>query len=185
MLWPGDEATRRAALVRQAATLSRDGVDYLQVREKDLAADDLGLLVGDVVAAAQAAGVMKVLVNGSISAALEAGADGVHLPAAMAGVSVPEEILVSVSCHALDEVCAAAARGVDLILFGPVFGKQVRGEDVSAGVGLGALREAVKAARGVPVIALGGVTRENQQACIDAGAAGVAGIRMFLDVASE
>ena len=184
-LFPGTDADRRSALVRQAEALSRAGVNFMQVREKDLGTSELTTLVQAIIAAARAAGAMQVLVNGDIAAAVAAGADGVHLPASMASASVPAEMLVSVSCHSTDEVHAAAARGADLILFGPIFGKQVRGEVVTSPIGLDVLHAAVSVAGAVPVIALGGVTPENQQACIDAGAAGVAGIRMFLHAASD
>ncbi|MBS1813403.1 MAG: thiamine phosphate synthase [Acidobacteria bacterium] len=184
-LFPGNDAERYAAIVRQARALSRAGVDFLQVREKDLGAMQLAALARIMVAAARSAGQMKVLVNGNVAAAVDGGGDGVHLPAAMAATEVPADMLASVSCHTLDEVRAAVERRADLILFGPVFGKQVRDVPVSAGLGLDALRAAVAIAGEVPVIALGGVTEANQQACIDAGASGIAGIRMFLHAASK
>jgi thiamine-phosphate pyrophosphorylase len=64
-------------------------------------------------------------------------------------------------------------------LFGPVFEKRVEGIVVVAGVGLERLREACAAAGGIPVLALGGVTWESAERCVAAGAAGVAGIRLF------
>lgn len=184
-LFSGDELDRRQALVRQAESLARQGVDYLQVREKDLADDDLATVVNEVVAAARSLGGMKVLVNSSIAVAVQTGADGVHLPTEQLGQIAPAGLLVSTSCHSLEEVNAAVKRGVDLILFSPVFGKSVWGEEVKPGIGIDALKQAVAAAGKIPVLALGGITQENMQACIDAGAAGVAGIRMFMDDASK
>jgi len=69
--------------------------------------------------------------------------------------------------------------GVDAILFAPVFGKSVGGEVVASGQGLDRLRAACQIAGPMPVFALGGVTLDNAEACLDAGAAGVAGIRLF------
>ncbi len=50
---------------------------------------------------------------------------------------------------------------------------------VGEGVGLGRLQEACKEAGDTPVLALGGVTWPRAELCIEAGAAGVAGIRLF------
>jgi thiamine-phosphate pyrophosphorylase len=69
--------------------------------------------------------------------------------------------------------------GVDLIVFGPVFEKRVEGRVVVSGVGLEVLARASRAAGGIPVVALGGVTMEVTGDCLAAGAAGVAGIRLF------
>ncbi len=76
------------------------------------------------------------------------------------------------SCHTPTEVADAAAQGADYVVFGPVFEKEL-----AAPAGLGALREACK--QNIPVFALGGVTMANAESCIQAGAAGVAGIRLF------
>ena len=123
---------------------------------------------------------------------MQAGAAGVHLTArpdeltpaevrrrfALLGAPPP---IVGVSCHTLEQVQRADAGGADLILFGPVFEKRVAGVVVVAGVGLDDLRAACAASAAAPVLALGGVTRGNAPLCLQAGAAGVAGIRLFDD----
>lgn len=181
-LYPGDESVRRAALVRQAARLAGEGLEFLQLREKDLPLEELSSLATEMLTAIRnAGGTTRLLVNGSVEAAVRAGADGVHLPAAMATERVPQGLLVSVSCHSLGELERAITLGANVALFGPVFGKSVAGEEVLPGIGLGRLREACAVAAGrLSVVALGGVTEQNAAECIAAGAAGVAGIRMFL-----
>jgi thiamine-phosphate pyrophosphorylase len=87
--------------------------------------------------------------------------------------------VVGVSCHSVEEVERAREAGVDLIVFGPVFEKRVEGHLVQRGEGLEALRRACEVAGGVPVLALGGVTMEVARECLETGAAGVAGIRLF------
>ena len=186
---PGGELEQQAALVALAGNWARGGVDYIQVREKDLAADDLLVLAQRIVAAVRAEGrETKVLVNGPADVALEAGADGVHLPGSAPGSAADEarriyraggrEAIVSRACHSVEEAGAADAL---LIVFAPVFEKvDTSAGDSIVGQGLGALSEACQAAGAVPVIALGGVTRENAAECVAAGAAGVAGIRLFL-----
>ena len=126
--------------------------------------------------------------NGPPEVALEAGADGVHLPGSAPGSAADEargiyraagrEAIVSRACHNIEEVRAADA---SLIVFAPVFEKvDAPAGDAAAGQGLGVLSDACRAGGRVPVIALGGVTRGNAAECVAAGAAGVAGIRLFL-----
>jgi thiamine-phosphate pyrophosphorylase len=176
----GDES--EAASARWAGW-ARLGVEFVLVREKRLEAGVLARLTREVVAAVGAE--TRVLVAGRVDVALAAGAGGVHLSARDGELSVGQVLqvmpraFVSVSCHTLDEVRRAREDGASAVLFGPVFGKTVAGVEVVAGVGLGALREACKAAGGMPVFALGGVSAGNAESCVEAGAAGVAGIRMF------
>jgi thiamine-phosphate pyrophosphorylase len=70
-----------------------------------------------------------------------------------------------------------------MILFGPVFEKAIfdRGSvsRIAGGRGLALLAEACTAAGRTPVLALGGITAENAEACLQAGAAGLAGIRFY------
>ncbi|HTD96823.1 MAG TPA: thiamine phosphate synthase, partial [Edaphobacter sp.] len=87
--------------------------------------------------------------------------------------------LITISCHTLAEVERARQNHVDAILFAPIFDKTVAGRPLSPGLGLDALRSACAAAGPPPVYALGGVTLQNAPACLEAGAAGIAGIRLF------
>ena len=196
VLLPGKETERQAALVDLAHHWAQGGVDYIQIREKDLPPSDLLALSRRIVAAVRKeSGATRVLVNGPEEIALEAQADGVHLPSsAPAGApektrhvfrSTGREALVSRACHSLEEIRAATQ--VSLVVFAPVFEKV--GEEVTdsatrpsvgPGIGIDALGEACLAAHPIPVIALGGVTTANAPACIAAGASGVAGIRLFL-----
>jgi thiamine-phosphate pyrophosphorylase len=152
------------------------GVDMIQVREKDLHARALFEFTMTVLEARdrelkQNRGRTKILVNTRSDVAYAAGAEGVHLPA-----TVPEKVLpgllVGRSCHTLDEVRSSKA---DFVTFGPVFESPGKGP----AVGLGLLREA--SMLGKPVFALGGVNWDNADDCIQYGATGVAGIRLFQD----
>src|SRR5277367_3592613 len=78
---PGDEKQRQRALVELARKWARGGVDYIQIREKDLSAADLEQLAREIVAAVRGERrKTKILLNGPAEIALAAGADGVHLP---------------------------------------------------------------------------------------------------------
>jgi thiamine-phosphate pyrophosphorylase len=173
-------------LVSQAKSWSIAGVQYIQLREKDLDQDNLMLMVHQVSEQVDRR-YSRLLVNvADLQAAalvLQAGADGVHLAGRLTpGLthrvrSLGREVIISVPSHSLEDVSAAAAEQVDLMLFSPVFEK-VFGEAVPAH-GLDGLREACAAARGIPVFALGGVTAANSHECVAAGAAGIAAIRLF------
>jgi len=172
------------AAISEALTPScnREEADWIQIREKDLSARDLFELTRSVLAQPNPRGV-KILVNTRIDVALAAGASGAHLPAnspaplAWRAVT-PPGFLLGVSCHAQEEVREAAGEGADYVFFGPVFSPLSKPAQ-SPPVGLGGLSRAVAAAGKIPVLALGGITRANAAACIEAGAAGVAGISLF------
>ena len=180
-------ARAREALSAQVRRLAFEGVEFFQVREKNLEAGYLVALVREL---QQRAGTMKILVNTRVDVAIATGAAGVHLGArpgeltaaqvrhlfAQAGLHRP---VISKACHTPSEVRAAGEDVVELILFSPVFDKTVSGIQQTGGVGLERLRQACHAADGVPALALGGVTPENTRECLAAGAAGVAGIRRF------
>ena len=159
------------------------GVEWVQVREKDLQPAALESLVCRL-AALTGGSATRLLVNGlPARRARECGADGVHLPGSASADAVraalADSCLVSVSCHTLAEIEAAVEGGVSVIVWAPVFAKVVRGIVVQPGSGLAALHDACVRAREAPVFALGGVTEQNAGACIAAGAAGIAGIRLF------
>jgi len=191
------EADQETALLRQAAMLAETGVDFVQLREKDLEAAALASLARKMLAVFRSsAHPPKLLINSRADVAVATGADGVHLTSATgsltpadiralyASAGLPEPI-VSVSCHTLSEIPPARNAAASLILFGPVFEKVVSapgaGEaPISEGIGLNLLHIACTAAAPTPVFALGGITEQNAPATIAAGAAGIAAIRHFL-----
>jgi thiamine-phosphate pyrophosphorylase len=185
-----DEPDRRAKLLARIAEAARCGVDYVQLRERDLAARDLESLAREALRAVRDhSSRTKLLINSRTDVALAVGADGVHLRSddvsasdtrALLARAGGAQTLVAVSCHTVTEVVRAEAGGASFAVFGPIFQKP-GGEDVAAG--LDTLREVCDrtalTVKRMPVLALGGVTVQNAAQCVKAGAAGVAGIRLF------
>ena len=188
---PGDETTRRRLLLGEIGEAARCGVDFVQLREKDLSgrqleafACDAVNVVGENPKPANRASRTRLLLNSRTDIALAVGADGVHLRSDDISPSDVRIIwsqalrtrpTIGVSCHSAEDVQRAASDRADFALFGPVFEKRDAPEIPAAG--LENLRRACR--ENIPVLALGGIALENARACLDAGAAGVAGIRLF------
>jgi thiamine-phosphate pyrophosphorylase len=186
----GDEKGRRCSMLAKVMEAARAGVDYIQLRENDLSARDLETLAREVLASVrERSQSTRVLINSRTDVALATEADGVHL---RAEDIAPDEVrsivklfssqpapdskfVVSASCHSVADVFRVESNGADCAVFAPVFGKSAAPAIQPAGLGM--LREACHAK--IPVLALGGVTLENAASCMNAGAAGVAGIRLF------
>jgi thiamine-phosphate pyrophosphorylase len=173
---PSREALLEAIMRNVAA-----GIDWIQIREKDLSARDLFELVQCVRALPNPAAT-KILVNTRVDIALAAGAAGAHLPSGSPPprrwrAITPPDFLIGVSCHALDEARAAEQDGADYVLFGPVFAPRSKAPGLPPR-GLDRLAQAAHAVS-IPVLALGGITKENASQCTSAGAAGVAAISLF------
>jgi thiamine-phosphate pyrophosphorylase len=187
--FPGGAEKQEQRLLNKIDECAAAGVEYIQLREKDLSTRALEELAAKAVAALRGSGT-RLLINSRADVALAAGADGVHLRAsdlkasdARAIFSLFDQVragrrdpIVGVSAHSRDEVLSAEAHGADFAVFAPVFEKKGL---INSG-GLDRLRQIChREHAAMPVFALGGITAENAQLCVEAGAAGIAGIRIF------
>lgn len=159
--------------------LSAAGVGAVQIREKDL--NDRDLLDLTLKARSILPPPSVLLVNGRLDVALAAGADGCHLPAdgvplAALRQRFGPEPLLGLSTHHVEEVAQAARDGADYVTFGPVYFTPSKAH-YGPPRGIDELARATQA--GIPVYALGGVTLSRFDELVAAGAAGVAGIRLF------
>jgi thiamine-phosphate pyrophosphorylase len=158
-----------------------DGVDWVMIRDKSLPGRELLHLVRRVLTLPNPFGA-KILVNTRMDVALAAGAAGLHLPVGSIPplrwrAIAPPGFLIGVSCHTIDAVRAAEGEGADYVVFGPVFAPISKSTDLPPR-GLKGLAEASRAVR-IPLVALGGITRQNAKECVLAGAAGIAAISLF------
>ena len=194
-----------ARLVEKIAAIAAAGVDWVQIREKDLGARQLAELAREAITRVPST---RVIVNDRVDVAIAEGAGGAHLGEAglpvadverwvklattghsgsdrvdklLFSLGTSNDFLVGASCHSLEDAKAAMRDGADYIFFGPVFATPSKAK---FGKPQGVKKLAsVCGAVSVPVIAICGVTLANAGECIAAGAAGIAAIRLFQDAA--
>jgi len=173
------------ALVACARKAIHWGVDFIQIREKDLDDGALFRLTCRILELARETR-CRVLVNGRADIALAAGAHGVHLPSTGLRASdvrawVPQNFLVGVSVHTMPEMRRACAQGADYLLVGHIFPTDSK-LGYGPALGLPYLEKACSSAA-LPVLGLGGVKPDRIQSVLDTGAAGIASVSLFQDKA--
>ncbi len=190
----GTDAQQCRRLLARIGEAARAGIDYIQLREKDLVAHDLERLAREALQVVRDhSPTAKLLVNGRADVALASGADGVHLPGGDLAASEVRALwmqasdrapIIAVSVHTIEEVRAAEIQGANFAVLAPIFEKAHTNVH---GIGVDVLRAACAGStpldnleqRHVAVLALGGITLANAGDCLAAGAAGIAGIRLF------
>ena len=177
---PASEDFRQLLKLVEAAVAAN--VNLLQIREKNLSARVLYELATQAAEITRASST-RLLVNDRADIARAARADGVHLTTKSIAASVirrtfGDHFLIGVSTHSLAEAREAYQGGADFAVFGPVFdttSKRMYGEPQ----GISVLEEVVVRLAPFPILALGGVTRNNVGDCFRAGASGIAAIRLL------
>ena len=190
-------------LLEKVAAAAAAGVDWIQIREKDLSGKELSTLAREAIKLARnRAGVpprlpasppaqashARILINDRLDIALAADTRGVHL----GEQSLPpretlrllkwlarEDFLIGVSCHSPTAAKEAERGGADYLFFGPVFATPSKAA-YGAPQGLDRLGAVCRAVT-LPVLAIGGIAPENAAACLSVGASGIAAIRLFQD----
>ena len=196
-------------LLEKIAAAAAFGVDWIQIREKDLSAKECSALAHEVVriassslqgppAKASSSAKIKatiekvsprILVNDRLDVALATQAGGVHLgekglppeeaQRLVRTLDLEKDFLIGVSCHSLEAAKAAERGGADYLFFGSIFATPSKAA-YGAPQGLERLAEVCRAVP-LPVLAIGGITLENAADCLSAGASGLAAIRLFQD----
>ncbi len=175
-----DRGAARGDLTQAVAAAVRAGVDWVQIRARDLDGDELLAHAEEInrsarQAAAQQGGRVKIFVNGRVDIALEIGADGVQLGLGAADPKTARRLLgdsarIGISTHHPDEIRGAPPE-VDYVHLAPIF-EPLSKPHSGPFLGVQAIAEAAR--HGIPVIAQGGITAANATAVAAAGAAGIA-----------
>lgn len=190
-----DHADSGEALLRNIEAAAAAGVDWIQIREKDLTGTQCSVLVREALLRTKSANenrehASQIVINDRLDVALSEKANGVHLGENSLPIQAVRQwlgagrntangtpLLVGVSCHSLETALSAARDGADYLFFGPVFSTPSKA-GFGPPQGLARLEE-VCASVSIPVLAIGGIILKNAPACIQAGATGIAAIRLF------
>jgi thiamine-phosphate pyrophosphorylase len=187
-------------LLDKIELLAEAGVDWIQLREKDLSGKQSASLTREALKrvskqAGQTKSAARIIVNDRLDVALAEQTGGVHLGENSVPVeeakrllrsspgaqTLAHEFLVGVSCHSLEAAKSAALAGADHLFFGPIFATPSKAAYGSP-QGLHRLAEVCRSVN-IPVLAIGGITLANASYCLSAGASGLAAIRLFQDSA--
>jgi thiamine-phosphate pyrophosphorylase len=178
-----DRRVSRLPLAEAVAEAVAGGVDWVQLRERDLEGAALLELAEEIAVAARlgararpGGGAVQLIVNRRLDVALALGDAGVHLgfdamaPAEARRLLGPTR-LIGISAHAVAEVAAAATAGTSYACLAPIFLPRSKPATRPA-LGVGVLTDAAR--YGIPVLAQGGAQAANAAELVAAGAAGVA-----------
>jgi thiamine-phosphate pyrophosphorylase len=207
--FPGDERSRRRRLLEKIKEATHTGVDYIQLREKDLSSRELEFLAWEAMSIIRESSKLgtdnreqrtALLINSRTDVALAVQADGVHLRSddispqevraawtksgsGKCGAGAPARELSPLTA-VIGVSCHSLEEAVQAAVNGATFAVLApifEKNDVPAAspVGLRVLQQASRAK--IPVLALGGITLANAHSCLEAGAAGIGAIRLFQD----
>lgn len=152
------------------------GADAIQLRDKNCSSREL-IQTGRALREITRRNATLFIVNDRLDVAIACEADGVHLGQGdmrtdVARQIAPSGFIIGVSVSSVEEAILAEREGADYVALSPTFSTGSK-PDAGPGHGLKVLRD-IRRKVSVPVIAIGGITRENIGDVIDAGADGVA-----------
>ncbi len=158
------------------------GADVIQLRDKTMSDEELLETARELKGMTRSTGTI-LIVNDSLEAALRSGADGVHLgqtdlPVREARELAPLGFIIGVSVADAEEALEAERMGADYVGLGPIYTTGSK-DDAGPACGLEALKK-VKTAVGIPVVAIGGITKGNAAETLRNGADGLAVISAVL-----
>jgi thiamine-phosphate pyrophosphorylase len=164
-------------LAEQIAILSESGATLIQLREKFYSPAEFYNETEAAIRVARANGVV-IIINDRVDIALAVNADGVHLgqddlPAVAARHLLGPRAIIGLSTHNLQQAQLAAQMPVDYVAIGPIFATTTKSSS-DAAVGLEDLSFVRQALPNIPLVAIGGITRENIDLVLHAGADAVA-----------
>ena len=179
MRQPEASPKKKTKILELVKAAVRSNISLVQLREKKLPARFVFELAVEAVKFARKSRT-KILINDRADIAAAAGADGVHLTshsifAEIVRRNFPNDFIIGVSTHTLEEAENARQNGADFITFSSIFSSPNKGE----AQGIGKLREICEKLKPLPVIALGGIDETNCKSVLENGASGFAAIRFL------
>jgi thiamine-phosphate pyrophosphorylase len=172
----------------QVARLSAGGAGVIQLREKHLSPREFYAEAAAALPVARERGI-RLIINDRVDIALALRADGVHLgqddlPPEAARRLLGEDAVIGFSTHNVAQAREAARLPVDYIAIGPIYATSTK-ENPDPVVGLDGLRRVREAVGDKPLVAIGGINRENVRGVFKAGADSIAVINLLLAEPSE
>jgi len=172
-----DRCLSQLSHAEQVSHLASQGARLVQLREKLLSPAEFYSEAAAALRVARDLGV-KLIINDRVDIALALKADGVHLgqddlPPEAARSILGESAIIGFSTHNVEQARLALNMPVDYVALGPIFATSTKANAESP-LGLLKLRLIRQAVGEMPLVAIGGITSENTQAVVDAGADAVA-----------
>ncbi len=163
--------------LEQVKRFAAGGARLVQLRDKHAPARSFHEAAKEVISFAHSVGI-KILINDRVDIAAAVGADGVHLgqddlPSELARKLLGEHAIIGFSTHSLEQAISAAALPVDYIAIGPVFATATK-ENPDPVIGTETVRTVREAIGCIPLVAIGGINRDNYSTVLEAGASSVA-----------
>jgi thiamine-phosphate pyrophosphorylase len=172
----------------QVVQLVAGGATLAQLREKNLSPREFFKQAEEAMRAARQHGV-RIIINDRADIALALKADGVHLgqddlPPDAARRLLGNKVIIGLSTHSVEQAIRAAKLPVDYVAIGPIFATSTK-KNPNPAVGLSGLLQVRKAVAAMPLVAIGGITRENAADVLAAGADSVALISAVISEREE
>lgn len=172
----------------QVARLCEGGARLVQLREKHLSPREFYAEALEALTVARSFGA-KLVINDRADVALAVGAYGLHLgqedlPPEAARRLLGERAVIGFSTHNVEQAVAAARLHLDYVAVGPVFDTSSK-ERPDPSIGLEGVKRVREATGKLPLVAIGGITRESARAVLQAGADSVAVIGALLDTSGD
>lgn len=170
--------------LEQVKRFAEGGARFVQLRDKDASPREFYEAALAVMSFAGPRGI-KVIINDRVDIAIAVKADGVHLgqddlPTVHARKLLGEDSFIGFSTHSLDQALEAASLPVDYIAIGPVFRTSTK-ENPDPVIGVETVSLVRDGIGDVPLVAIGGINRENYHDVLVAGASSVAIIGNLLN----
>ena len=169
------------SVLEQVELALRGGVKIIQIREKDLPVTDFIKLASEALKLTRAHDAF-LIINDSVEVVKAVGADGLHLgqddlPVKVARKLLPIDKLIGCSAATVEQAVAAESDGADYVAVASIY--PTSSKEMAEVVGLDRLRQ-IKKAVSLPLVAIGGINKDNAQEVMAAGAVSIAVISAIL-----